>query len=86
MNGRMATAPTMGANADGRLQVFGRSAEGEVVHAWQTDAGGAWSPWTSAGAPGHMGAMVAAARAWAAWAVGWAAAWPARWGRRWAAA
>ena len=26
---------------------FGRSAEGEVVHAWQTEAGGPWSPWRS---------------------------------------
>jgi hypothetical protein len=42
--------PVVGRNADGRLEVFCRGADGEVKHIWQTDpALDQWSSWESLG-------------------------------------
>ena len=37
------------ANADGRLELFGRDSTGALSHTWQTSPGGGWSPWASLG-------------------------------------
>src|SRR5713226_3591184 len=47
-------SPVVGLNADGRLEAFATSAGGagpELVHLWQTSAGGDWSNWDNLGAP-----------------------------------
>ncbi|WP_221361720.1 hypothetical protein [Streptomyces beigongshangae] len=37
------------------MVVLGVDESGEVVHRWQNEPGGAWSPWTSLGLPGAPG-------------------------------
>src|SRR5438105_14179878 len=47
-------SPVVGRNADGRLEAFATSAGAagpELVHLWQTSAGGDWSAWDNLGAP-----------------------------------
>ncbi|MGV1029998.1 MAG: peptidoglycan-binding protein, partial [Dermatophilaceae bacterium] len=36
----------MGANADGRLEVFGTAGDDTIWHTWQTSPSNGWSAWT----------------------------------------
>ena len=40
---------TVGRNADGRLEVFARGADGGIWHKWQTAPNNGWSGWASLG-------------------------------------
>jgi hypothetical protein len=40
---------TVGSNADGRLEVFARGADGAVWNNWQTAPNNGWSGWNSLG-------------------------------------
>ncbi len=42
--------PTLAANSDGRLEVFGTNPSGELVHRWQLFPGGIWGLWFGLGA------------------------------------
>jgi len=42
-------AATVGANADGHLEVFGNGTDHALYHNWQTSPGGGWSGWSSLG-------------------------------------
>jgi hypothetical protein len=44
-------APGVGANADGRMEVFAIGADSNLYHAWQTAPNGGWSAWASFGRP-----------------------------------
>lgn len=48
-NGR----PALALNADGRLELFVCSMDGQLWHFWQTAPGKGWSPWLSHGSPIH---------------------------------
>ena len=54
--------PAVAANSDGRLEVFARSADGNVWHAWQDQAtaGSTWSSWSAI--PGNLESDPSAAR------------------------
>jgi len=41
--------PTIGRNADGRLEIFAVGTNGELFHAWQVAVNGGWSGWASFG-------------------------------------
>jgi hypothetical protein len=43
--------PALGRNADGRLELFGLTADGAMWHQWQKTPGGSWSKWFSSGRP-----------------------------------
>jgi hypothetical protein len=43
--------PGLAAGADGRLELFAVSTDGQLWHIWQTTPSGAWSSWTSHGRP-----------------------------------
>lgn len=48
--------PTVGRNADGRLEVFTLTFDGALWHIWQTTAGGSWrTTWFSSGQPAATG-------------------------------
>jgi hypothetical protein len=55
-SGRDAVSPTLGSNADGRLELFVASSDGantdnnEIWHVWQTAPNNGWSGWSSLGA------------------------------------
>jgi hypothetical protein len=44
------SAPAVGKNQDGRLEVFVIGADGALWHIWQTSPGGTWGSWASLGA------------------------------------
>jgi hypothetical protein len=44
-------SPGMAAGADGRLELFLSSTDGQLWHIWQTTPSGGWSSWTSHGRP-----------------------------------
>lgn len=44
-------AVAVSTNADGRLQIFARGIDNNVMTAFQTTVGGAWSAWASLGSP-----------------------------------
>ncbi len=44
-----ASRPVVGANPDGRLEVFAIGRDGTVWHSWQTSPNGGWSPFYSLG-------------------------------------
>jgi hypothetical protein len=53
--------PTVGGNADGRLEVFLRGNDANLYHAWQTASNSpSWSPWTLLGVSWHYDPVVAA--------------------------
>ena len=41
--------PVVGPGADGRLELFLTGADGNIYHAWQTQASNGWSAWVSEG-------------------------------------
>lgn len=50
IGGTLGSAPTIGINSDGRLEVFGRATDNTLHHVWQTvPSGSSWSAWTSLG-------------------------------------
>jgi GH25 family lysozyme M1 (1,4-beta-N-acetylmuramidase)/acylphosphatase len=49
LGGKVAGEPAVGKNPDGRLEVFAVAPKGDITTAFQTSAGGAWSPWYSLG-------------------------------------
>jgi hypothetical protein len=51
-NTKLLTMPSVGKNADGRLEVFTLGSDGALWHIWQTSPGqGPWSNWYSSGQP-----------------------------------
>lgn len=50
------------ANADGRLEMVARRADGALVHAWQTQPSGNWSNWSSLGGQLPFGSGIALIR------------------------
>jgi hypothetical protein len=48
------SSPTVGRNADGRLEVFFNSQDGIIWHIWQTSPGGTWSSWASLNKPPNI--------------------------------
>jgi hypothetical protein len=50
--GFSATAPELGRNGDGRLELFAVARDGNLWHKWQTAASNGWSGWSSLGQPG----------------------------------
>jgi PASTA domain len=44
--------PVVGADADGRLELFLAGTDGNIYHAWQTQASNGWSDWISEGSAG----------------------------------
>jgi len=46
-----AAAPAVSASGDGRLELFGVGADGNLWHKWQTAASNGWSNWASHGQP-----------------------------------
>ena len=44
--------PVVGPGADGRLELFLTGADGNIYHAWQTQASNGWSAWVSEGSAG----------------------------------
>jgi len=49
LGGIITNDPSVGRNADGRLEVFARGTDNALHHIWQTSAGGGWSGWNSLG-------------------------------------
>jgi hypothetical protein len=50
LGGGLVSAPTVGINADGRLEVFIRGTDNQLHHIWQTaPSGSTWSAWTPLG-------------------------------------
>jgi hypothetical protein len=49
LGGDVISDPSVGVNADGRLEVFGRGRDNALWHNWQATAGGVWLGWYSAG-------------------------------------
>jgi hypothetical protein len=47
LGGQLGSDPSLGTNADGRLEVFARGADGTLHHAWQVDLAGGWSSWAT---------------------------------------
>ena len=47
----ISNTPGMAAGADGRLELFACSSDGQLWHIWQTTPSGGWSSWTSHGRP-----------------------------------
>ena len=47
--GQLTSVPAVAANADGRLEAFGRGYDGGLYHVWQTAPNGGWSNWASEG-------------------------------------
>src|SRR5437763_2735898 len=47
-------SPTVGRNADGRLEVFYTDKIGEIWHIWQTAPNGTWSSWASLNKPPNI--------------------------------
>jgi hypothetical protein len=45
----MTSTPTVGRNADGRLEAFARGTDGALWHNWQATPGGSWAGWASLG-------------------------------------
>ncbi len=43
--------PSVGSNADGRLEVFLQAKDGQIWHVWQLTPNGGWSSWSSLGGP-----------------------------------
>jgi hypothetical protein len=48
----------VGANADGRLELFGSDQSGEVWHVWQTAPNSGWSSWASLGGEAFSAPLV----------------------------
>ena len=44
----------VGANADGRLEIFTFDSQGALQHSSQQASGGSWSPWTQFEAPAGL--------------------------------
>jgi hypothetical protein len=44
--------PVVGPGADGRLELFLTGSDGNIYHAWQTQASNGWSAWVSEGSAG----------------------------------
>ena len=49
MGGFVTSQISLGANADGRLEVFARGSDGALWSNWQWQPGGSWSGWSSFG-------------------------------------
>jgi hypothetical protein len=49
---RFTDPPVVAPGADGRLELFLRSGDGNMYHAWQTSASNGWSDWVNKGTPG----------------------------------
>lgn len=49
LGGALTSEPVAGSNADGRIEVFARGADGALWHVWQTAPNGGWSGWASLG-------------------------------------
>ncbi len=47
MGGQLNSDPSIGMNADGRLEVFAQGADNTLHHAWQFDLSDGWSSWQS---------------------------------------
>ena len=49
LGGRDVRAPVVGANVDGRLELFVVGGDGVLYHKWQAVPNGTWGDWYSAG-------------------------------------
>jgi hypothetical protein len=49
LGGSLLGDPAAGVNADGRMEVFARGADGKLQHAYQTSPGGSWSGFSDLG-------------------------------------
>jgi Phage tail lysozyme len=53
LGGKATGNPTVAKNADGRLEIFVRAADGSLQHRWENTVNGAWSGWASLGGGIH---------------------------------